>query len=414
MKVLQISNFHYLRGGADKVYFDTAELLEENGHSVSFFSSKHTDNQSTPFEKYFVEPVDYFGKKTVGSKISSAIRYFHFNQAADNLDQLLKDHKPDIAHLHIFQGQLSNAILPVLKKHKVPVVMSVHEYKMLCPVYTFLDIKGEVCEKCAGGKYYNCFTKKCNKGQTGFSAFAALESYYRDWFIPYEKYIDHFLMVSQSIRNKHIQYKPKFEQQSSCLYNFLDIHQYEPRYQKENYYLYFGRLSREKGVKTLLEAFQKFPDLNLKIVGDGPLKPEFEEACKKSGLTNVELLGFKSGKELTDIIAGAKFSIVPSEWYETFGLIIIEAMALGTPVIGATIGAIPELIENNYNGFLFESKNSDDLCKVIKASQEITSDQYEQMTQNARSFVEENFTKEKHYEKLIEKYNQVIENHQNS
>jgi glycosyltransferase involved in cell wall biosynthesis len=292
--------------------------------------------------------------------------------------------------------------------------MSVHEYKILCPVYTFLDIDGNICELCAGKKYLHCFTKKCNKGQTGISALAALESYSRDFFTPYEKYIDHFLMVSNSIRNKHIEYKPYFKEKSSCLYNFLDINLYQPRYKKDDYYLYFGRLSREKGVKTLIDAFKKFPNINLKIVGDGPIKPEVEEIINNHGLTNVELLGFKSGKELTDIIAGAKFSIVPSEWYETFGLIIIEAMALGTPVIGATIGAIPELIKPDHNGFLFESKNSQSLCNAITQSQSMPSEKYEAMTQSARRFVEDNFTKDKHYKTLIQKYNETIENYKKS
>ncbi len=411
MKVLQISNVHHIRGGADKVYFDTAELLKENGHQVSFFSSKNPDNIPSAYEDYFVNPVDYFERKGPINKLNAAIRYIHFPQAAKNLDRLLSDHLPDIAHLHIFQNQLSNAILPVLKKHRIPVVMSVHEYKMLCPIYTFLDQKGQVCEKCAGSKYYNCFTKKCNKGQSAFSALASIESYIRDAFIPYEKYIDHFLMVSHFIRNKHVEFKSVLEGKSSCLYNFIDIETYSKNHDKEDYYLYFGRLSREKGLLTLLRAFQKMPHLRLKVVGDGAMKPLIEELIQTEKINNVEMLGFKSGEALKAIIGKAKFAMVPSEWYETFGLIIIEAMALGTPVIAAKIGAIPELVQSNFNGFLFEHKEVDQLCEVVHESENLGKTAYDNMVKNARRFVEDNFLKEVHYKQLVSTYKQVIENY---
>jgi glycosyltransferase involved in cell wall biosynthesis len=274
MKILQVSNVHYIRGGADKVYFDTADLLEENGHSVLFFSTKHPNNIPTPYERYFVETNDFFEAGGIGKKLDVARRYLKNSEAAEKLDLLLQDHRPDLAHVHIFQNQLSNSILPVFRKHKIPVVMSVHEYKMLCPIYTFLDPDGEVCEKCAGGRYHHCFTKKCSKENLSYSALASMESYARDYFTPYDKYIDHFLMVSNFIRDKHIQYKSVFNHKSSRLYNFLDIKEYKPCevQEKGDYYLYFGRLGREKGSMTQIAAFRRFPDLKLTLIGEGALE----------------------------------------------------------------------------------------------------------------------------------------------
>ncbi len=408
MKILQINNFHYLNGGADKVYLETAKLLTGKGHEVQFFSTKNERNESSKYEKYFVEDIDYFKLKNISEKGKAALRFIYYKKAASNLSELIEEHKPDIAHLHVFQGRLSCSILPVLKRHKVPIVFSLHEYKILCPVYTLLDNKSEICEACQGKRFYNCLLKRCNRNSVSQSFVSTVESYLRDRLYPIEKYADHIIMVSDFIYEKHIQYRPQLASKSSRLYNFNCSEATHQKSARGNYFLYFGRLSPEKGIITMLEAFSKKPDFKLKIVGTGIMESDIKKFIEANSMNNVELLGYKIGKELNDIISQASFTIVPSEWYESFGLIIIESMALGTPVIGANIGAIPELIEHQSNGFLFETKNSSDLLKQMEKADSVSDDAYQLFADNAQNFALNNFRKDDYYNTLISIYTNSI------
>lgn len=409
MKILQINNFHYLKGGSEKVYLETSDLLVSNGHAVQFFSTKNSNNEPTEYEKYFLDEIDFFKIKNFILKIQGVFRFVFSHKAARSLNRLIKKQKPDIAHLHVFQGRLSCSILPVLKKHKIPIVFSLHEYKVLCPVYTFLDNKNELCEACQGKHFYNCLLKKCNQNNISYSFVSMVESYLRDTLYPVEKYGDHFIMVSDFVYNKHLQYRPDLKSKSTRLYNFLN-HEHYPQNKviKGDYFLFFGRIVQEKGIMTLLKAFLKKNKLQLKIVGSGPEEAEVKNFIRANEMSNVELIGYKKGAELSYLIRNASFTVVPSEWYESFGLIIIESMALGTPVIAANIGAIPELVKENYNGFLFTSKNCDQLIEKLETAHAVTDIEYQLLSENSSKSVKDKFTKGDYYNKLITIYQNTI------
>lgn len=407
MKVLQINNYHYVRGGSDRVYFETSKILEKNGHEVLFFSVKDKESENHYCDKYFVKPFDYENTSFL-KKIKLATRFIYNKEAKENLELLIQNEKPDIAHLHIFYGHLTSSILPVLKKYNIPTVMSVHEYRMLCPANIMRNNEGEICEKCADGNYLHCIIGKCTKDSLAYSSIAAMECFSRDWFFPYEKYIDKFIMVSQFIMDKHIQYKPSLKSKSEHVYNFIDLSKYSPYYLHENYYLYFGRLSREKGVMTLLKAWRNFPDLHLKIVGTGEVEDDVIKYINKHEMLNVELVGFLNGDALFDVVKKSKFIFVPSEWYENNPMTVIESFALGKPVIGARIGGIPELIEDDFNGYVFNSGDLDDLIKTIKRAESISNKNYELLGTNARNFAEENFNETKYYHNLLKIYKQLL------
>ena len=171
---------------------------------------------------FFVETSDP-NEGGVLSKLMRIPSFIYSSKSYNSLKSLLKSEKPDIAHLHIFYGQLTSSVLKALKEEGIPTVMSVHEYRMLCPVSVFMNNKGEICEKCAGNSYWPCVVSKCNKGSYAFSAISALESAFRDRFFDYKEYVDHFIMVSQFIEKKHSQYFPGIENKSSILYNFQNI-----------------------------------------------------------------------------------------------------------------------------------------------------------------------------------------------
>ena len=407
MKILQINNFHYLRGGSERVYLETVKLLKEKGHKVICFSTKNSKNEKTYYENFFVSDSDFLNKP-FKEKIKLIFKFFYSKEAKQKLEELIIKEKPNIAHLHIFYGRLTSSILPVLRKYKIPTVMTVHEYKMLCPMYTFLDSQGKICENCAKGNYYHCILKKCNRNNLLYSFISALECYFRDIFFPWEKYIDKFIMVSQFILKKHLQYKPHIKNKAIQIYNFIDLDNFTPDYFHKGYYLYFGRLSREKGLLTLLKAWKDFPKLKLKIVGTGEMEPKIKAFIQRNKMLNVKILGFKNGEELKEIIKKSMFVIIPSEWYENNPLSVIESLSLGKPIIGSNIGGIPELIKDGFNGFLFKSGDVENLKNSIKRAESITKNKYFFLSKNARKFAEENFSKERYYTELIKLYSSLV------
>ncbi len=407
MKILQINNYHYIRGGSDRVYFETSKILEKNGHDVLFFSVKDHESEKHYSDKYFVKPFNY---ENVGllKKIKLAVKFIYNNEAKENLELLIKNEKPDIAHLHIFYGHLTSSILPILKKYNVPIVMSVHEYRMLCPANIMRNNKGKVCEKCAEGNYFNCIIGKCTKNSLAYSTISAMECFVRDRFFSYEEYIDKFIMVSQFIMDKHIQHKPSFKSKSKQIYNFIDLSKYSPNFLHEDYYLYFGRLSHEKGIMTLLNAWRNFTDLRLKIVGIGELEEDVIKYIDEHKMSNVELVGFLNGDALFDVVKRSKFIFVPSEWYENNPMTVIEGFAFGKPVIGAKIGGIPELVKDDFNGFVFNSGDLDDLTETIRRAESVSSDTYKILGKNAHNFAEENFNETKYYCELLKIYEELL------
>lgn len=410
MKILQINNFHYLRGGSDKMYLETSQLLEENGHEVISFSSKHPENLASDYEPFFVEPVDFYKKSSLVKKVKNGLRFIYNVEAEEKLEALILKERPDLAHLHIFQSRLSSAVLKVLKKNKIPVVMSVHEYKLLCPVYTLVDKNSKVCERCKGGKFINCTVQKCNKGNLIFSFLSSAEAYYRNLFFPFEQYIDKFIMVSNFVYNKHIEFYPRMKKQAVVLYNFVRSNDQLFSTHKSGY-LYFGRLSKEKGIMTILQAFKDFPQYLLTIAGEGEMHEDIIEYIKVNELKNVVLTGFVKGNALQEIVANSKFVIVSSEWYEPFGLTIIESFLSGTPVIGADIGAIPELIMHGLNGFIYKHGNAESLKEEINKAEILTKEEYIKMSDKGRVFASTHFNKNDYYYKLINIYKEVINEH---
>jgi glycosyltransferase involved in cell wall biosynthesis len=403
MKILQVNNHHYILGGVERVYFETSKILEKNGHEVLFFSVKEQESENHCSDQYFVKPFDYNNAGFL-EKIKHTAEFIYNKEARDKLELLIQNEKPDIAHLHIFYGRLTSSILSVFKKYNIPVVMSVHEYRMLCPAYIMRDNEGNTCEKCADGNYFHCIIGKCTKKNLLYSSIAALECFIRDNFFSYEEHIDKFIMVSQFILDKHIQYKPSLKSKSEQIYNFIDLNNYSPNFSHDNYYLYFGRLSREKGVMTLLNVWRNFPDLRLKIVGGGELENDVRQFIDKYEMSNVELVGYLNGDALFDVVKRSKFIFVPSEWYENNPMNVIESFALGKPVIGANIGGIPELIQEGLNGFLFESGNLDDLRDTINKAESLQNNVYARLGNNARNFAEEHFNETKYYDELLKVY----------
>lgn len=242
------------------------------------------------------------------------------------------------------------------------------------------------------------------------SAVMAAEQYFRNAFFNPAKYIDGFIYVSNFARNIQEKYMPTLKAKSNItLYNFSTSIVDAPKTMPcERYYLFFGRLSYEKGVATLLKAFKELPHCMLKIVGTGPKEDELKSFVEVNGMDNVAFVGYKTGRELTDLVSNAYFVIVPSEWYENNPMTIIEAYSVGTPVIGARIGGIPEIVVNGQTGFQFESGNVDDLRTIVKTADNISADEYSKISANTIKFANDNLSKENYWNKLIGFYDKFV------
>lgn len=409
MKVLLIDVYNYNKGGAETVCFNTGNMLEQNGQKVAYFTLKWDHNRPSPFEKYFPESKET--RKGLLRQVINLRNYFYYPDAARKIEELIIAEKPNIAHIHLLWGQISPSIFPVLKKYNIPIVFTIHDYRIVCPAYSFKNGKDEICEKCQGKYFYRCFTNKCTKNSYFLSIFMAAEQYYRNKFFNPAKYIDGLLYVSNFAKGKHEKYMPALKKLPNIVLHNFSVSISKHRIPlKEKYFLFLGRLSQEKGIITLMNAFKNRPQNKLKIVGDGPLRNQLEAYKEQHGVTNIEFLGYKSGQELMDLKKNAYFVVVPSEWYENNPMAIIESYCEGVPAIGSRIGGIPEIINDGKTGYIFEPHNTTELTEKIAKASDLSAEVYQQMSDNAISFAHKDMSKENYYKRLLPFYEQLLNN----
>lgn len=405
MNILLVNKFFYPKGGGEYSLFRSSDVLQKKGHEVMYFSMQHPRNVKTEYEKYFISNVDY-EKSGFINEMKCSLRLLYSFEARKNIDTLLRHKRPDIAHLHNIYHQISPSILHSLKKYKVPIVMTLHDYKIVCAAYVLLS-GGKICEACKNGKYYNCLLNKCVKDSRLKSILNTFEMFLHHKILHVYNLVDVFISPSIFLKDKIREMG--FHGKIMHLPNFVNLEEYKPQYHwQEKSIVCFGRVSREKGLFTLIEAMKGL-NIHLKIIGEGPIKESLEARVRSWGLDNIRFTGYKSGEELKDEIRKSMFVILPSEWYENNPISIIEGFALGKPAIGARIGGIPELIKENETGLTFESGNAEDLkAKILQLSND--SAEIERMGRNARRKAEEEFNTDIYYEKLINIYKVALNN----
>lgn len=336
MKILLVNKFHYLKGGSEKYYFELAELLKEHGHTVAFFSMKDDKNIKTGDKEYFVEPIDL----NTGSKLK-ALDVIYSKKNKKKMEEALEDFKPDIVHLNNFQRQLSASIIKPIKKKKIPIVFTAHDLQVICPNISMLDNNNEICEKCMKGKYINCIRKKCIKNSRLKSVLGAIEGYYYRISKIYMKKIDFIITQTKFYQNKLE--NDGIHKEIKTIHHFIDLKSYNIEKKYGDYIFYCGRLSKEKGILNLIEAFSKLDSNNVKMymAGEGPERQNIEEIIQKKGLTNkIKLMGHVPQEEIKKFIANSMFVVVPSIWYENGAYSVVETMATGKAVIASNIARI--------------------------------------------------------------------------
>ena len=365
MKVLLVNKFHYVKGGSETYYFSLGDLLEKKGHQVIWFSMKDDRNLPCAQRKYFVNHVDFNAFGSFRETAEAAMHLLYSREAGRKFARLLDDEKPDIIHLNIFQSQLTGAIVDEAYKRHIPIVYTAHDLKSVCPNYLMMHHQ-KTCEKCLDGHYMHCFTNCCMKGSRAKSLLASLEAYVYKLRKTYRK-IDYVITPSFFYKNK-LEEAGIFRCPIEHVKNFLPAGTVYEKGSSGNYFLYFGRLSREKGIRTLIKAFTKaHVEEKLYIVGAGPEEERLRLMVKKLGMENkILFLGFKTGEELKEIVANALCVCLPSEWYENGPYSILEAQALGRPAIVSDYGGLPELVEDGRTGYITEAGNVSDLAEKIR------------------------------------------------
>ena len=406
MEILLINKFFYLKGGVETVFFQERNFLKNTGHKVIDFSMHHPENFSSEYTGCFVSNVNYH-VDSKGDKINFleksriAIDFVHNREAVNKLLALIEKEKPVIAHLHNIYHQITPSIITVLKNAGIKVILTLHDYKLICPTYLMIDNKNAICNKCQGKYFIQATINRCQEGSVFKSLLLSIEGYWHKWTKSYEK-VDLFLSPSKFLADLVAKYRTDTGR-IKVLHNGIAINEYKPSEADGGYAVYFGRISREKGVETLLQAHQllsnKFP---IKVIGTGPLRGELEQRYSA-----VEFTGYKTGEELKELIKRASFVVVPSECYENCSMSVLESMALGKPVIGSRIGGIPEQIEDGKTGFLFEMGDADELAEkmiILASDKELR----EKMGKAARKKLERKYSLDVHCKKLMEIYEELL------
>ncbi len=404
MKILLINKFLYPRGGDALCTLDTGRLLAHKGHEVLYWGMSHPSNPAYRHSDLCVEHVDFNHVLGLRQRLRIACNILHSYEAQHKIEKLIRREKPDIAHVHNVAHQISPSILPVLRHHGIPVVMTLHDYKLVCASY-LLMAHGKICEACANGRYHKCFQKQCVKGSLPKSLLNTIEMYFHHTIRHIYDCVKTFVSPSHFLRDKL--HEMGFQGKIAILPHFVSTDDYDPFYgSEEESLVFFGRLSHEKGLDVLLEATEE-TSVQLKIIGDGPLRHCLEQSAAKRKMKNVVFVGYKTGSALHSEIRKAMCVVVPSEWYENSPRAILESFALGKPVIGSRIGGIPELVKDEETGWTFRTGDAHDLrnkilsCFVKKA--ELLT-----MGKRARDFVVEKHNPSVHYERLMAIYEDAM------
>ncbi|MCC5647821.1 glycosyltransferase [Nostoc sp. CHAB 5824] len=389
IKVLMISNQAHALGGAHAAFRRTADLLRRNGVDVRQFSLDDVVSQNEISKRP--------GIGDIGS-------YLFNRSAAARIRSQLTEFAPDIAHIHLFVGGLSSSILLELARAGIPILHTAHDYRLICPANAMLDTKGRLCERCKSG-VWNCVVHKCAYGELGKSLVVTGEALVRR-ALRVNNLIDRYIFVSKFSRDKYAEFDAQFAQKGIIVPNFLAAPSGAIRTAPDRSgFLYFGRLSHEKGLKNLLETFAQ-TELPLTIVGDGPLADYVVDFSRRS--SNIKSLGPKSYPELGELISSSRFCIVPSVWYENNPLAVIEAFALGTPVLASDIGGLSEMVRPQKNGDLFEFNSPEDMLKSITKAASLSDGEWEILSDGAIDSFNSHYSEQAFLDKILSEYRSVL------
>jgi len=400
MKILQINKYLKIIGGAETYMFQLSNLIQSQGIEVKFWGMEDDDNDVIDFPGLEALNIDY-SNQSIKTKISSVVGTIYSQKNRTKIAKVLDIYKPDIVHIHNYNFQLTPSILPEINKRGIKVVQTIHDSQMVCPYHRLYNFqRNEVCTKCVKGSFVNCIKDRCFDDSLLKSTIGAVESMFYHSKGYYEKYIDTYISPSHFLANL---IENRIKKDIVVIPNFTQA-EYDNSQIKEikDYYLYYGRISDEKGILELIEIFQE-TKIELLIIGKGPLDKTVEDMAQKAN--NITFLGPKYDKELFGIVNQAKYVIQSSKWFENCPMTIIESFSLGVPVIGNNHSGFKDLIKDGETGFLLDFKNK---SEVIYKLLEIDKLSVLPLKRRVSEYYDKYLSKEIHLKKILTVYKKLL------
>lgn len=393
MKILLVSQHFELRGGSDVLVHHTKRILEDAGHQVHLFAARmqgQEDDGVHPSGDHFESP-----------GISRLHRFFLNGEASSRLEALLERERFDVAHLHIHYGTLTSAIIAPLRRHRIPTVQHLHEYRSFCTI-SIARRNGQTCTSCSVGNYLPGIVHRCNRGSFLRSAITCGEIYVAD-MLGAKSWPQRFLAVSDFQRDMLVQ-QGMPEDRLFTLHNPVDEAFFGAETAADrSSILYFGRIEEYKGVFDLLEIARRLPSVRIVVAGDGNDRTAFEALISRGNLPNIHVLGPVGKDRLLRELEQARAVLVPSRCNETFGLSAVEAMAAGVPAIVTEMGGLPEVVEHARTGYVVPEGDIDAMVGRITELMDNTS-LLEEMATTARLRAEECFGEDRYLTALTLHY----------
>jgi glycosyltransferase involved in cell wall biosynthesis len=403
MRILHINKYLYRRGGAESYMQETAALQRRAGFELQLFGMAHEANPELALRGHFPRQVDLEPPPDrLVDRVRSVSRMFWNIEAARGMGRVVEAFEPDVAHLHNVYHHLSPSILRPLRRAGVPAVMTLHDYKLACPTYRFLD-GDQVCEACIGRRFHNAPIRACKEGSRAASALLAAELAVHTFTGAYGS-IDAFICPSRFMLDK-MNEAGVYPDRLVHVPHFVDLRgRPEPGPPPvDGPVVFAGRLSREKGVDVLIRAVAATREApKLVIAGEGPERGELERLAAGT-VADIEFVGRLDGAGMGELLRSARVVVLPSRWYENQPMIVLEGLGAGRAVIGTALGGTPELIEDGTDGRVVPS---DDPVALAAAIDDLVSDHERlvRMGRSGRDKVVEHFAPERHLAALEDVY----------
>jgi glycosyltransferase involved in cell wall biosynthesis len=407
MRILYCNKYNFPFSGTEVYLFDLMSLMREQDHRVALFSMSDPLGTPGPFDDYFVPHTNF---KDTGQgwlpRMRLAAHAIYSRDARCRLGRLIQDFRPDVSHVRNIYHHLSPSILWELKRHNVPVVYHLNDFKLLCPNYN-LTSKGKACESCRNGRFWKVVTTGCYHGGVANRVVLAAEAYFHRWIGTYEKCVDLFLAPSEFVRNKLIEHGWSAAR-IEVLSHFQSLSDQGHAFPGSDApMLYFGRLSPEKGVEDLIRAKVHLPEVRLVIAGDGPARASLEAMARNLALKHVEFAGHLPTEELGRRISEARFTVLPSHAYETLGKTILESYARGRAVVASDLGSRREFVRHGETGLLYPPGDVQQLAEVLRLLCDHP-ERADEMGRAGRDFVRSHHSPAAHYQAITALYERLM------
>ncbi|MFN8893284.1 MAG: glycosyltransferase family 4 protein [Betaproteobacteria bacterium] len=402
-RLLNVNNYHYRRGGSEVVYLEHALMMEGRGFECGYFSMRHPRNEPTPWSRYFIDEIEFGHEYSLTEKLAMAGKVVWSFEARAKLARLLDAFPADIVHLHCIYHHHSPAILSLFSERGIPAVMTAHDLKIACPNYKMRTHDGP-CERCRDGSVWNVVRHRCVQNSLAASAVVAVESALHRALGTWRRHLAAIVCPSQFFVDKFVEWgwpRDRFVH----VPNWVDAEHFEPGFEPGGYAFSFGRLVLDKGRATLIRAAHAAA-LPVKLAGTGPDEAALRALAAELD-ADVEFLGYRSGVTLHDAVRGAGCVVLASELYENAPMMLLEAMALGKPVVGARIGGIPEVIDEDGTGWLFASGSVEALAERLAAVKAMPDASLVVMGRAARAHVEQHFSRSRYLQAMLDLYAHV-------